>query len=200
MTTEPAGMPSTRRDAPEAARRTSPVVDAFAGLSTSLRPWRRRLVGLLLVWLAAVGATFALGLQPDVAGILAILIAGAALVWHAVDHTAAQHVTTWPLVDGELGRSGRGNDFRVANLAGRLEAANTRGEGRESLVHDLHLQLQVIIRERLFAKHGIVAEEEPRWAQQAMPPELWEFLVTLPPPDLYRPERLDPILRRIEQW
>jgi len=62
------------------------------------------------------------------------------------------------------------------------------------------VQLQVIIRERLFAKHGIVAEEEPRWAERAMPPDLWEFLVTLPPADLYRPERLDPILRRIEQW
>ena len=33
-----------------------------------------------------------------------------------------------------------------------------------------------------------------------MPRELWDFLVTLPPPDLYRPDRLDQILRRIEQW
>ena len=87
-----------------------------------------------------------------------------------------------------LAGQGRGNDFRVTNLAGRLEAANTRGEGRESVVHDLHLQLQILIRERLHAKHGIVAEEEPRWAQGVTPP------------DLYRPQRLDPILRRIEQW
>jgi hypothetical protein len=171
-----------------------------ARLLASLRPWRRRLGWLLVVWLAAVGATFALGLAPDVPALLAILIAGAVLIWHAMDHSAAQHVTTWPLVDGELGRNGRGNDFRVANLAARLDAANTRAEGREPLVHDLHVQLQVIIRERLFAKHGILAEEEPTWAQRAMPTELWEFLVTLPPPDLYRPERLDAILRRIEQW
>ena len=34
----------------------------------------------------------------------------------------------------------------------------------------------------------------------ATPPELWDLLVGLPPPDLYRPQRLDPILRRIEQW
>lgn len=172
----------------------------IASLISSLRPWRRRLGWLLIVWLAAVGATFALGLAPDVPALLAILISGAVLLWHAMDHTASQHVTTWPLVDGELGRSGRGNDFRVANLAARLDAANTRAEGREPLVHDLQVQLQVIIRERLFAKHGILAEEEPTWAQRAMPPELWEFLVTLPPPDLYRPDRLDAILRRIEQW
>ena len=199
MTIPQSPTPATGREARGATRR-SPLAESFDSLSTSLRPWRRRIGGLLLVWLAAVGATFALGLSPDVPALLAILIAGAALVWHAVDHTAAQHITSWPLVDGELGRSGRGNDFRVANLAGRLEAANTRGEGRESLVHDLHLQLQVIIRERLFAKHGILAEEEPRWAQAAMPPDLWDFLVSLPPHDLYRPERLDPILRRIEQW
>jgi hypothetical protein len=179
---------------------TARTPDERSGLLESLRPWRRRLVWLLVTWMATVGATFALGLAPDVPALMAILLAGAALVWHAVDHSTSQHVTVWPLVDGELGRSGRGNDFRVANLAGRLEVANERGEGRESLVHDLHLQLQVIIRERLFAKHGIVAEEEPRWAERAMPQELWEFLVTLPPPDLYRPERLDPILRRIEQW
>jgi hypothetical protein len=176
------------------------VTSPGTGLLSSLRPWRRRFAWLVVVWLAAVAATFALGLAPDVPALLAILLAGAALIWHATDHTAAQHVTSWPLVDGELGRSGRGNDFRVANLAARLDAANTRAEGREPLVHDLHLQLQVIIRERLFAKHGILAEEEPTWAQRAMPPELWEFLVTLPPADLYRPDRLDAILRRIEQW
>lgn len=170
------------------------------GLVASLRPWRRRVAWLLFAWLAAVGASFVLGLEPDVPGLLAILLAGAAVVWQAVDHSASQSVTVWPLVDGDLGRSGRGNDFRVANLAGRLRAANERGEGRESLVHDLHVQLQVIIRERLFAKHGILAEEEPRWAEQATPRDLWDFLVTLPPADLYRPETLDPILRRIEQW
>jgi hypothetical protein len=144
--------------------------------------------------------TAALGLAPDVPVILAILVAAALLLWHVVDHTAPQHLTTWPLVDGDLRGQGRGNDFRVTNLAGRLEAANTRGEGRESVVHDLHLQLQVLIRERLHAKHGIIAEEEPRWAQGVTPPDLWDLLVGLPPPDLYRPQRLDPILRRIEQW
>ena len=52
----------------------------------------------------------------------------------------------------------------MTNLAGRLEAADTRGEGREAVVRDVHLQLQVLIRERLYAKHGIIAEEEPKWA------------------------------------
>jgi hypothetical protein len=170
-----------------------------AGL-VSLRPWRRRLLWLLLTWLGLVGLTAALELQPDVPHLLAILTALAVLLWHAVDHAAAHEVTAWPLSDGDLGPGTRGSDFRVTNLAGRLAAANTHKEGRESLVHDLHVQLQVIIRERLFAKHGIVAEEEPRWAQGVTPPELWELLVSLPPPDLYRPERLDPILRRLEQW
>ncbi|MFM6849344.1 MAG: hypothetical protein ACKOVB_09600 [Terrabacter sp.] len=172
----------------------------FAALRTALRPWKRRLVGLGAVWAGIAVLTAALGLEPDVPGLLAILLAVALLVWQVVDHTAPQHLTVWPLVDSELGNQGRGNDFRVANLAGRLEAADTRGEGRESLVHDLHLRLQVLIRERLFAKHGIIAEEEPKWAQGVTPPELWDLLVGLPPPDLYRPQRLDPILRRIEQW
>ena len=169
-------------------------------LRTALRPWKRRLVGLLLAWAGLALLTAALGLRPDVPGLLAVLLAVALLVWHALDHTGPQHLTVWPLVDSELGSQGRGNDFRVANLAGRLEAANARGEGREALVHDVHLQLQVLIRERLFAKHGIIAEEEPKWAQGVTPPDLWDLLVGLPPPDLYRPQRLDPILRRIEQW
>lgn len=169
-------------------------------LRAALRPWRRRLVGLLLTWVGLSVLTAALGLTPDVPVLLAVLTAVAALLWHVLDHTASQHLTVWPLVDGDFGGQGRGNDFRVTNLAGRLEAADTRREGRESLVHDLHVQLQVLIRERLFTKHGIVAEEEPRWARSAVPPELWDLLVGLPPPDLYRPQVLDPILRRIEQW
>jgi hypothetical protein len=178
--------------------RTEP--SRVAGLLDALRPWRRRLVGLLLAWAGLALMTAALGLRPDVPGMLAILLAIALLVWHALDHTAPQHVTVWPLVDSALGSQSRGNDFRVANLAGRLEAADTRGEAREAVVRDVHLQLQVLIRERLFAKHGIIAEEEPRWAQSVTPPDLWDLLVGLPPPDLYRPQRLDPILRRIEQW
>ena len=173
---------------------------ATAGLSATLAPWRRRIAILLLTWLVLVVLTALLGLLPDVPLLLAAVVAAFVLGWHLVDHVAAQHITVWPLVDGELGTGTRGNDFRVANLARRLEAANTRGEGRESLVHDLHVQLQVIVRERLYAKHGIVAEEEPRWAEGVTPPELWEMLVALPPPDLYRPDKLDPLLRRIEQW
>ncbi|MGO4603569.1 hypothetical protein [Terrabacter sp. 2YAF2] len=169
-------------------------------LLTALRPWRRRLVGLLLTWVVLSALTAALGLAPDVPVLLAIIVATALLLWHLLDHTAPQHLTVWPLVDGDFASPSRGNDFRVTNLAARLEAADTRREGRESVVHDVHLQLQVLIRERLYAKHGIVAEEEPRWAQGATPPELWDLLVGLPPPDLYRPQRLDPILRRIEQW
>ena len=95
------------------------------------------------------------------------------------------------------------NSFKKAqtlSVATRLEGANAHPEGRAELVHHLHTRLSEIIRERLFTKHGIVIEEEPRWAEGVMPRELWDFLVSLPPPDLYRPERLDQILRRIEQW
>lgn len=210
MNSPPDGIPPrTRREARQRAAATSGALPRGAvarganrldGLARAFRPWRRRVVGLALTWAGLSLFTAALGLAPDVPVILAMLVAAALLLWHVVDHTAPQHLTTWPLVDGDLGAQGRGNDFRVTNLAGRLEAANTRGEGRESVVHDLHLQLQVLIRERLHAKHGIVAEEEPRWAQAVTPPDLWDLLVGLPPPDLYRPQRLDPILRRIEQW
>jgi len=169
-------------------------------LVAALRPWRRRIVWLLLTWVALSALTAALGLAPDVPVLLAIVVAVAMLAWHLLDHTEPHELTLWPLVDGGFGGHSRGNDFRVTNLAARLEAADRRKEGRESVVHDVHLQLQVLIRERLYAKHGIVAEEEPRWAQGVTPPELWDLLVGLPPPDLYRPQRLDPILRRIEQW
>jgi len=193
-----AAVAAARRPLPRGAVRREPSRTRV--LAVALRPWRRRLIGLFLTWVALAALTAGLGLAPDVPVLLAILLAVALLVWHLIDHTAPQHLTVWPLVDGDLGGHSRGNDFRVTNLAGRLEAANTRREGRESVVHDLHLQLQVLIRERLYARHGIVAEEEPKWAQGVTPPELWDLLVGLPPPDLYRPQRLDPILRRIEQW
>lgn len=196
MTSEPHGI--RPRPLPRGTVRREPTrLDA---LQAALRPWRRRFVWLLVTWAGLSLLTAALGLEPDVPVLLAILLAVAMLLWHVLDHTASQHLTVWPLVDGDLGGPGRGNDFRVTNLAGRLEAADTRREGRESVVHDLHVQLQVLIRERLFTKHGIVVEEEPKWAQSVVPPELWDLLVGLPPPDLYRPQVLDPILRRIEQW
>lgn len=211
MSGQPDGAPPrTRREAralaattggrplPRGAVRREP--SAARAVLAALRPWRRRLVGILLTWVALSVLTAALGLEPDVPVILAILVAVALLFWHLIDHTAPHHLTLWPLVDGDYASQSRGSDFRVTNLATRLEAADTRREGRESVVHDLHLQLQVLIRERLYAKHGIVAEEEPKWAQGVTPPDLWDLLVGLPPPDLYRPQRLDPILRRIEQW
>jgi hypothetical protein len=169
-------------------------------LLVALRPWRRRIVGLVIAW--AVVALFAglIGLRPDVPLLAVVLVASVALVWYAVDHFGSQHVTVWPLTDRQLTAGSRGNDYQVVNLATRLEAANARPEGRAELVHHLHNRLSEIIRERLHAKHGIVIEEEPRWAEGVMPRELWDFLVTLPPPDLYRPDRLDQVLRRIEQW
>jgi hypothetical protein len=171
-----------------------------AGLRETLAPWRRRILAVLLTWLGFLAVTAVLGLMPDAPRVLTVLVAVFVVAWHVIDHVGSLGRTVWPLVDGELGSGGRGNDFRVANLSARLEAANTRGEGREALVHDLHVQLQQLVRERLYARHGLVAEEEPRWSEGVTPPELWELLVGLPPADLYRPDRLDPILRRIEQW
>jgi hypothetical protein len=169
-------------------------------LVSGLAPWRHRLLVLGGTWAAIALAATLLGLRPDVPQLLAILLVGATILWYVADHGAAHHVTTWPLTDGSLGTGTRGNDFRATSLATRIEAANARAEGREALVRDLHIQLSTIIRERLWAKHGLVIEEEPKWSQGVMPPELWEFLVTLPPADLYRPDQLDHILRRIEQW
>ncbi|GAA2154742.1 hypothetical protein [Humibacillus xanthopallidus] len=187
---QPDGIPAT----------AAPATRSWREVARSLRPWKRRLIGLLVTWVVIAGVTVAFGTSPNVPVLLAVLAALAMLLWHVVDHAEAHHLTAWPLVDGELGGQGRGNDFRVTNLAGRLAAANVAKEGREALVHDLHVQLQVLIRERLYAKHGLVAEEEPRWSEGVTPPELWQLLVGLPPPDLYRPDRLDPLLTRLEKW
>ncbi|GAA6527189.1 hypothetical protein [Intrasporangium sp. DVR] len=165
-----------------------------------LRPWRRRFIGIALTWSVIALFTALIGLRPDVPRLAVVLVAAAAVVWYAVDHSASQQLAVWPLTDSDLTGGNRGNDSQVTNLAARLEAANGHREGRAELVHHLHTRLSEIIRERLYSKHGIVIEEEPKWAQGVMPPDLWDFLVTLPPTDLYRPDRLDQILRRIEQW
>jgi hypothetical protein len=165
-----------------------------------VRPWRRRVAAIVIVWAVIALFTGLIGLRPDVPRLAVVLVASGALIWFAVDHLASQQLVVWPLMDTQLSAGNRGNDYQVMGLAARLEGANARPEGRPELVHHLHTRLSEIIRERLFAKHGIVIEEEPKWAEGVMPPELWDFLVTLPPPDLYRPDRLDQILRRIEQW
>jgi hypothetical protein len=169
-------------------------------LALRLSPWRRRIVALVAFWMCVVivGAVF--GVQPNAPRIAAILLAIAGTSWFAIDHHRSVHRTEWPLFDGNVSNRERGNDLRVTNLAVRLELANTTGDGRVELVRDLHEQLALIIRERLHSKHGFTIEEEPRLAEGVMPPQLWTFLASLPPPDLYRPAQLDPILRRIEQW
>ena len=165
----------------------------------AVRPWRRRLLQLIGTWLGVVVLALVLDLQPDVAQLGAILLAAAMAVWYLLDHTEANRVTEWPLADSPRDDR-RGGDYRASSLAARLEAADRRGEGRPELTRKLHAQLSTIILERLFAKHGITIEEEPRWAQGVMPPELWDFVTGLPDPALYSPAHLDQILRRIEQW
>jgi hypothetical protein len=170
------------------------------GLVETVRPWGRRAVQLLAVWLGLVVMTAVLGLTPSVVQLGGILAAGAALLWYLMDHTVPNHMSTWPLTDVTELTTHLGGDFRVTQLAQRLEAADLHREGRAELTKRLHHQLSAIIDERLFAKHGITIEEEPRWAEGVMPPELWDFATGLPDPALYSPANLDEILRRIEQW
>lgn len=166
----------------------------------TLRPWRRRLTAFTVTWLVFVVGARLLDLAPSVPVLFVIVLGGFSVSWFLIDHTAANRLTAWPLIDGHLGARSRGNDFRVTSLATRLQAANTRSEGREALVDDLHQQLSTIVRERLFAKHGILIEDEPRWSEGVMPPPLWQFVTSPPPTDLFRPATLDGILKRIEQW
>lgn len=167
-------------------------------LAGALHPWRRRLLGIVIAWGVIALFTGLIGLRPDVPRLAVALVASAAILWYAIDHFGSHRLVVWPLTDSELSTGNRGNDYQVTNLAARLEGANARPEGRPELVHHLHTRLSEIIRERLHAKHGLAVDEEA--ARDVMPAELWEFLETQPPPDLYRPDRLDQILRRIEQW
>jgi hypothetical protein len=166
----------------------------------TLRPWRGRIGWVVASWLVVVGFGAFLGHRPNIPQLAALLVAVAVLAWYVLDHLGTTTVTHWPASDLYRSRARRGQDFRVTNLATRIEAAKTRREGREGLVQDLHQQLGTIIRERLHAKHGLVIEEEPDWSRGVMPPELWSFVTDPPDPNLWRSGRLDQILRRIEQW
>jgi hypothetical protein len=170
------------------------------GLVATGGPWVRRVLRLLAVWLGLLVLTAAVGLSPSVGQLGAILIAGAAVAWYLLDHTAANHVSVWPLTDPNERTGQRGGDFRTTQLAARLRDADVHADGRAELTRRLHHQLSTIIEERLFAKHGITMEDEPRWAQGVMPAELWSFVNGPPDPALHSPDRLDQILRRIEQW
>lgn len=164
------------------------------------RPWPRRVAWAAGLWLVLVAFGAVLGQDASVPQLAALILAVAMVTWYLVDHAASNAVTHWPTGDLYRYRVQRGQDFRVTNLASRLQSANERGEGRESLVEDLHAQLTTIIRERLHAKHGLVLEEEPKWSEGVMPPELWDFIMHLPDPSLYRPETLTAVVERIEKW
>ncbi|WP_347351271.1 hypothetical protein [Intrasporangium sp.] len=164
------------------------------------RAWRRRAASTVAVWLGLVVLAALLGQRASVAQLAAVVLAVAMLLWYLMDHAASNALTHWPVSDLYRFHAHRGQDFRVTNLATRLRAANERGEGRESLVVDLHALLGTVIRERLHAKHGLVVEEEPKWSRGVMPPELWAFLTQPPDPDLYRPDRLRAVVERIERW
>lgn len=169
-------------------------------LLRTTRPWHRRIAWVVGVWLALVGFGAVLDQDASVPQLAVVIVALAMLVWYLVDHAASNALTHWPVSDLYRSRSHRGQDFRVTRLASRLRAANERGEGLDSLVDDLHAQLTTIIRERLHAKHGLVLEDEPKWSQGVMPPELWHFIMSVPDADLYRPDKLTAVLERIEKW
>lgn len=175
-------------------------LSAIRDVLRATRAWHRRVATATGLWLLLVGFGAFLGQDASVPQLAALIAAMAMLLWYLVDHAGSNAVTHWPVSDLYRFSSQRGQDFRVRNLASRLEAATERGEGRESLVEDLHGQLTAIVEERLHAKHGLVLAEEPKWAQGVMPPELWDLITHLPDPDLYRPERLDAVLERIERW
>lgn len=178
---------------------TSQPSSIRAALDAS-RPWRRRLVWVVVGWVLVIAFGALLGQLPSVPQLAALFAAVAMISWYLVDHAEANTITHWPTSDLYRSRSHRGQDFRVTNLATRLSTAGFLRETREGLVDDLHGQLSTIIRERLYAKHGLVIEEEPDWSEGVMPPELWDFLMHVPDPDLWRRDRLDQIIRRIEQW
>lgn len=164
------------------------------------RPWPGRVAWAVGAWLAVVAFGAVGGQAASVPQVAAVVLAVAMLAWYVLDHAALHAVTQWPVSDRYRSRLQRGQDFRVTHLATRLRAANERGEGRDSLVDDLHGQLTTIIRERLHSKHGLVLEEEPRWSQGVMPPELWDFMMRMPDPELYRADTLSAVLERIERW
>ncbi|MDN5798381.1 MAG: hypothetical protein L0H79_21900 [Intrasporangium sp.] len=175
-------------------------LDGIRDLGRTSRPWHRRIAWTAGVWLALIVLGALLGQHASVLQLAVLIVAVAMLIWYLMDHVGSNAVTHWPVSDLYRFRSHRGEDFRVTNLASRLRGASERGEGRESLVEDLHDQLTTIIRERLYAMHGIVIEEEPRWSQGVMPAELWDFVTHPPDPELYRPGRLEAVLGRIERW
>ena len=163
------------------------------------RAWRRRLLRLLLLWVAVLVFTALLGTASG-PRLAVILLAAASILWYLLDHGAANRLGGWQLVDEPASRRGRGDDFRTTHLAERLAAAQRDDRVRAELRHDLHAVLATIVHERLWTRHGITVEEEPAWARSLMPPELWQLVTGPAPARLDDPDDLDRILRRIEQW
>ena len=131
--TQPDGIPTTRREAKAASREESSTAGpprwGPRELMEALKPWKRRIVGAARQLGRHRGRDGGVRGSPNVPVLLAVLLALAALLWHVVDHADSQHLTSWPLVDGELVGQGRGNDFRVTNLAGTAGCGQPRQGG-----------------------------------------------------------------------
>lgn len=162
--------------------------------------WKHRVLVLVIAWIGFAILLTLLDLRANALPLAMGVVAALALAWFLMDHFAANAVTHWPLNDLYRAGGERGNDHSVMSLAARLDAANTRREGRESLVNDLHWQLSSAIEAKLHSKYGFTIDEEPVLSQGIIPPALWRFMHEPANPQLYRPEILDETLQRIEKW
>ena len=169
-------------------------------LDGRLRPWRRRLVGLLLTWVVLSALTAALGLAPDVPVLLAILVAArpAGLARHRPHRAAStSRCGRSSTATSRATREATTSASRTSPLGSRPPTPAERGARASCTTCTCSCRCS-----SANASTPSTASSPRRspWAQGVTPPELWDLLVGLPPPDLYRPQRLDPILRRIEQW
>ena len=159
--------------------------------------WGRRLMRVVPPWLVALTLLAVVGLSPSVPLAAAALVAGLGLLSALDPATAdesdplASHTHQWG------GR--RGSDQRTLALARQLARLASSRYGGEQLAHDVHARLRAVLEAHVWRTHGVDLPRHTEWAPRLLPPDLAAFYAAPPNPRDLRPDRLGPLLTRIEQ-
>lgn len=162
--------------------------------------WRRRLIGGLTAYVVLLLALGALGLEPSPGLFAAFLVAAVSVLAFFADRRGDSQPELWPTPSASTPGLGRGADHKATALARRLASIAEAPQGtRANLARDLHVQLSVVVADRVLRRHGRDVLTDPAAAREVLPPDLAELV--LGPPDERRltdPATLSHLLDRIE--
>jgi hypothetical protein len=162
-------------------------------MSEVTRRWVARVLTTTVLWLVVVGVATYFGNQPRPLLLAMGFAAVGAVVWLYLDVSAEHEVPQWDRPDEDPVRE-PGEDPRLALLR-RVVAQHQ--DARE-VGGTLHAHLRELADHRLMSRYGVAWRSDPERAEPLLGPELTAVVRQQPPYPRLGIDRVDHLLRRIE--